>query len=98
VASIPRSGRIAVLSISCRTRWEFLGGCGLLAYFLLILPGISVNACVTSNPRHFPKVEKWTRDGTKIDSLLYAGNSLGRTRSIFERAIKHRPRIRLTIR
>src|SRR5215813_5730186 len=47
---------------------------------------------------NFYKVEKWTRDGTKVDSLLYAGNSLGRARSIFEHAIKHRPRIRLTIR
>jgi hypothetical protein len=43
-------------------------------------------------------VEKLTRDGTKVDSLLYAGNSLGRARSVFERAIKHRPRIRLTLR
>jgi hypothetical protein len=47
---------------------------------------------------NFYKVEKWTRDGTKVDSLLYAGNSLGRARSVFEHAIKHRPRIRLTIR
>jgi hypothetical protein len=30
---------------------------------------------------NFYKVEKWTRDGTKVDSLLYAGNSLGRARS-----------------
>jgi hypothetical protein len=42
--------------------------------------------------------ELWTRDGTKLDSLLYAGNSLGRARTIFERSIDHRPRIRLTIR
>ena len=48
--------------------------------------------------RNFYKVEKWTRDGTKVDSLLYAGNTLGRARSVFEHAIKHRPRIRLTIR
>ena len=48
--------------------------------------------------RNFYKVEKWTRDGTKVDSLLYAGNSLSRARSMFEQAIKHRPRIRLTIR
>ena len=47
---------------------------------------------------NFYKVEKWTPDGTKVDSLLYAGNSLGRARSMFEQAIKHRPRIRLTIR
>ena len=33
-----------------------------------------------------------------VDSLLYAGNSLGRARSVFESAIKRRPRIRLTIR
>jgi hypothetical protein len=25
--------------------------------------------------RNFYKVQKWTRDGTKVDSLLYAGNS-----------------------
>ena len=48
-------------------------------------------------PREY-KVEKWTRDCTKVDSLLYAGNSLGRARAVFERAIKHRPRISLTIR
>jgi hypothetical protein len=30
--------------------------------------------------------------------LLYAGNSLGRAQAVFENAIKHRPRIRLTIR
>jgi hypothetical protein len=47
---------------------------------------------------NFYKVEKWTRDGTKVDSLLYAGNNLDKARRIFERAIKHRPRIRLTIR
>jgi hypothetical protein len=51
-----------------------------------------------ADDRMFYKVEKWTRDRTKVDSLLYAGNSLGRARSVFEGAIKHRPRIRLTIR
>jgi hypothetical protein len=38
------------------------------------------------------------RDGTKVDSLLYAGNNLDKARRIYERAIKRRPRIRLTIR
>jgi hypothetical protein len=32
---------------------------------------------------NFCKVEKWTRDGTTVDSLLYAGNSLGRACSVF---------------
>ena len=31
---------------------------------------------------NFYKVEKWTRDGTKVDSLLYAGNSLSRARGV----------------
>jgi hypothetical protein len=51
-----------------------------------------------ADDRNFYKVEKWTWDWTKVDSLFYAGNSLGRARSIFEYATKHRPRIRLTIR
>ena len=37
-----------------------------------------------ADDRMFYKVEKkWTRDRTKVDSLLYAGNSLGRARSVF---------------
>jgi hypothetical protein len=31
-----------------------------------------------ADARNFYKVEKWTKDGTKVDSLLYAGNSLAR--------------------
>jgi hypothetical protein len=31
----------------------------------------------------FYKVEKWTRDGSKVDSLLYAGNDLDKARGIF---------------
>jgi hypothetical protein len=57
----------------------------------------------TDNPliadaRNFYKVEKWTRDGSKIDSLLYASNNLGKAQEIFASEIKRRPRIRLTIR
>jgi hypothetical protein len=47
---------------------------------------------------NYYKVEKWTKDGTKVDRMLYAGSNLGRGREIFNAAIKHRPRIRLTIR
>jgi hypothetical protein len=39
-----------------------------------------------------------SRNGRGTEPLLYAGNSLGRARAEFEHAIKHRPRIRLTIR
>jgi hypothetical protein len=57
----------------------------------------------TDNPlyadeRNFYKVEKWTLDGTKVDRLLYAGSNLGKTQEIFANAVKHRPRITLTIR
>jgi hypothetical protein len=57
----------------------------------------------TDNPlladdRNFYKVEKWTKDGTKVERLLYAGNNLEKAQKIFAEAIKHRPRIRLTIR
>ncbi len=57
----------------------------------------------TDNPpyeddRNFYKVEKWTRDATKVNSLLYAGNSLEKARGIFAKAIRRRPRITLTIR
>jgi len=36
----------------------------------------------TDNPlyadgRNFYKVEKWTRDGMKVDRVLYAGSNLG---------------------
>jgi hypothetical protein len=51
-----------------------------------------------ADDRNYYKVEKWTKDGSKVDRLLYAGNSLLRAESIFEAAIEHRPRIRLTIR
>jgi hypothetical protein len=56
----------------------------------------------TDNPlladdRNYYKVEKWTRDG-RVERMLYAGSSLGRAQSEFDAAIRHRPRIRLTIR
>jgi hypothetical protein len=48
--------------------------------------------------RNFYKVEKWTKDGMKVDRLLYAGNNLEKARELFDEAVKHWPRIRLTIR
>jgi hypothetical protein len=44
-----------------------------------------------ADDRNYYKVEKWTKDGTKVDRMLDGGNGLGRARSIFETAIKHRP-------
>ena len=33
--------------------------------------------------RNFYKVEKWTKDGSKVDRLLYAGNDLYKARQLF---------------
>jgi hypothetical protein len=48
--------------------------------------------------RNFYKVEKWSRDGLRVELMLYGGNNLDKARRIFERTHKQRPRIRLTIR
>jgi hypothetical protein len=53
---------------------------------------------VYADRRNFYKVEKWSRDGLRVELMLYAGNNLDKARRIFERASKHRPRIRLTLR
>jgi hypothetical protein len=44
------------------------------------------------------EVELWTEDSTKIERMLFAGSNLDKARALFEREIKRRPRIRLTIR
>jgi hypothetical protein len=51
-----------------------------------------------ADDRMFYKVEQWSRDGMRVERLLYAGNSLAKAEDIFARAIRHRRRIRLTIR
>ena len=56
------------------------------------------NDPLVADVRNFYKVEKWTQDGMKVDSLLYAGNNLSKAQEIFANAINHRPRIRITIR
>ena len=51
-----------------------------------------------ADDRNFYTVEAWSRDGMHLDALLYAGNSLDKAREIFVTTVKHRPRIKLTIR
>ena len=67
------------------------------------LTAMSQSAEETNDPliadhRNFYKVEKWTKDGSKVDRMLYGGSDLDRAREVFAAAIYHRPRIRLTIR
>ena len=48
--------------------------------------------------RNFYKVEKWTKDGSRVDHMLYAGSNLDKARTIFTSYIRLRPRARITIR
>ena len=48
--------------------------------------------------RNYHKVEKWTKDGARVERMLFAGSNLDKARAVFASAIYHRPRIRLTIR
>jgi hypothetical protein len=50
------------------------------------------SAPLIADVRNFYKVEKWTKDGAKVDRMLYAGSSLDKAREVFAAAIKHRPR------
>jgi hypothetical protein len=61
-------------------------------------PAEETNDPLMADNRNFYKVEKWTKDGSKVDHMLYAGSNLDKAREVFAEAIYHRPRIRLTIR
>jgi hypothetical protein len=61
-------------------------------------PTEETNELLIADNRNFYKVEKWTKDGATVEHMLYAGSDLDKARDIFQQAIKHRPRIRLTIR
>jgi hypothetical protein len=56
------------------------------------------NEPLIADHRNFYKVEKWTKEGGRVERMLYAGSNLDKARDIFAAAVKHRPRIRLTIR
>ena len=48
--------------------------------------------------RNFYKVDLWTKDGQRIERMLFAGSSLDKARAIFADFARKRPRARLTIR
>jgi hypothetical protein len=56
------------------------------------------NDPLIADHRNFYKVQKWMKDGSKVDHMLYAGSSLDKAREVFAAAISYGPRIRLTIR
>jgi hypothetical protein len=55
------------------------------------------NEPLIADHRNFYKVEKWTKDGARVERMLYAGSNLDKAREIFAAAIYHRPRIRLQV-
>ena len=57
-----------------------------------------MNEPLLADHRNYYKVEKWTKDGARVERMLYAGSNLDKAREVFASAIYHRPRIRLTIR
>jgi hypothetical protein len=38
-------------------------------------PAVETNDPLIADHRNFYKVEKWTKDGAKVDHMLYAGSS-----------------------
>ena len=50
-----------------------------------------------ADQRDFYKVEKWSRDGMRIEQMIYADSSLGKVQAIFSAKVKHRARVQPTI-
>jgi hypothetical protein len=65
------SSRMALLRTSKKSYAEAMPNEGDISHEEAIDP-------LVADARNFYKVGKWARDGTKVDGLLYAGNSLGR--------------------
>jgi hypothetical protein len=61
-------------------------------------PDEETNEPLIADHRNFYKVEKWTKDGSKVDHMLYADSSLDKAREVFAEAVYYRRCIRLTIR
>jgi hypothetical protein len=38
-----------------------------------------------ANDRNYYKVEKWTKDGSKVERMLYAGSNLDKAREVLRR-------------
>jgi hypothetical protein len=53
-----------------------------------------INNPLLADDRNFYNVEKRTKAGC-IERMLWAGSNLDHARMIFDRTIKHRPRVRL---
>ena len=59
---------------------------------------IGPRSTLHADRRNFYKVEKWSRDGLRVELILYTGSSLDKAQRIFAQIVKQRPGIRLTVR
>ena len=52
-------------------------------------PGPTKKPTTRSMPdrRYYYEVEKWSRDGQRVEQLLFAGNNLAKAHRIFERFV-----------
>ena len=66
--------------------------------FMSDRPDQETDDVLYADRRNFYKVEKWKRDWTRVELMLYAGDDLDKARRMFEQTVRVRPRIRLTIR
>jgi hypothetical protein len=46
-------------------------------------PNEETDNLLLADDRNYYKVEKWSKDGSKVDRMLYAGSNLGRAQQIF---------------
>ena len=74
---------------------------GIVVIALLCTTGdggaIAAPSARIADHRNFYKVEQWSRDGQRVERMLFAGNSLDRARAIFKAEIRRRPRGHYTI-
>ena len=49
--------------------------------------GEETDESLIANDRNYYKVEKWTKDGSKVERMLYAGNSLAKAQEIYLREL-----------
>jgi hypothetical protein len=61
------------------------------------LPDEETDEPLLANTRNYYKVEQWTK-ANWVERMLYAGSNLAKAQAIYFAEIKHRPRIKLTIR
>ena len=75
-----------------------VGTIGIALLMIFARPLTSLVAPGFAEPAEVATLVRLSRDGMRIDALLYAGNNLRKAQEIFVTTVRHRSDIRLTIR